>query len=110
MVKPKDNFSGFLMVKCMNFGHEKLSKWARSFLKINKNYVILDLGCGGGRNVKYFLTKANKVYGMDYSKTSVEISKNLNKKAIKENRCEIIEGNVKNIPFKDKTVNIITAF
>ncbi|MDD7353484.1 MAG: methyltransferase domain-containing protein, partial [Peptoniphilaceae bacterium] len=34
----------------------------------------------------------------------------LNKDAIKAGRCKIIEGNVQKIPFKDKSVDIVTAF
>lgn len=110
VIKPKDSFGGRFMVKGMNVGHEKLAKWGRSFLKIEDNYTILDLGCGGGRNVEYFLTKAKYVYGMDYSKTSVQIASELNKKEIENKRCEIIEGDVKTIPFDDNSIDIVTAF
>lgn len=110
VIKPKDSFGGRFMVKGMNVGHEKLAKWGRSFLKIEDNYTILDLGCGGGRNVEYFLTKAGTVYGMDYSKTSVEIASELNKNEIENGRCKIIEGDVKTIPFGDSSIDIVTAF
>ncbi|OLR64212.1 class I SAM-dependent methyltransferase [Peptoniphilus porci] len=110
VVKPKESFSGRFMLKNMNKGHEKLAKWGRSFLQIYKEDIILDLGCGGGRNIEYFLTKACKVYGIDYSKASVEMASFLNKDAIKAGRCKIIEGNVQKIPFKDKSVDIVTAF
>ncbi len=110
VIKPKDSFGGRFMLKSMNKGHEKLAKWGRSFLEINKADIILDLGCGGGRNIEYFLTKANKVYGIDYSKTSVEVASTLNKDAIKMGRCKIIEGDVKNIPFEDESIDIVTAF
>lgn len=85
--KPKDNFAGKFMLKSMNKGHEKLANWGRSYLKIDKEYRILDLGCGGGRNIEYFLTKANKVYGIDHSEVSVKMSSEINKEAIKSGRC-----------------------
>ncbi|MDD7305190.1 MAG: class I SAM-dependent methyltransferase [Peptoniphilaceae bacterium] len=110
VIKPKDSFGGRLMLKSMNKGHEKLAKWGRSYLEIKKDDIILDLGCGGGRNIEYFLTKANKVYGIDYSKTSVEMASFLNKEAIKEGRCKIIEADAKNIPFQEKSIDIISAF
>ena len=108
--KPKNNFGGRFMVKGMNFGHEKLASWARGFLKIESTYIVADLGCGGGRNVEYFLTKANKVYGMDYSTTSVEIASRLNQKAIQEGKCEIIQGDVTILPFEDESIDIVSAF
>lgn len=110
VIKPKDNFGGRFMVKGMNIGHEKLAKWGRSFLHIEKSDTVLALGCGGGRNVQYFLEKANKVFGMDYSKTSVNIAESLNKKDIEKGRCKIIEADVANIPFDNESINIVTAF
>ncbi|MDY3903007.1 class I SAM-dependent methyltransferase [Peptoniphilus sp.] len=110
VIKPKDSFAGRFMLKSMNKGHERLAKWGRSFLQIDKEDIILDLGCGGGRNIEYFLTRAYKVYGIDYSKASVEMASFLNKDAIKTGRCKIIEGNVQKIPFKEKSIDIVTAF
>lgn len=108
--KPKDNFGGRFMLKSMNRGHEKLASWGRSYINIDKNHTILDLGCGGGRNIEYFLTKADKVYGIDHSKRSVKMASEINKKAIDTGRCKILLGDVKNLPFEDETIDIVTAF
>ena len=107
---PKDNFGGRFMLKSMNKGHEKLAKWGRSYLNIDKDYTVLDLGCGGGRNIEYFLTKADKVYGLDHSNTSVKMASEINKKAIDAGRCKILVGDVKNLPFEDESIDIVTAF
>lgn len=109
-IYPKDNFGGRFMLKSMNKGHEKLAKWGRSYINIDKNYTVLDLGCGGGRNIEYFLTKAGKVYGLDHSKTSVKMASEINKKAIKTGRCQILVGDVKSLPFKNESIDIVTAF
>lgn len=108
--KPKDNFGGRFMLRSMNKGHEKLAKWGRSYINIDKDYTVLDLGCGGGRNIEYFLTKADKVYGLDHSKTSVKMASEINKKAIKTGRCQILVGDVKSLPFKNESIDIVTAF
>lgn len=110
VIKPKENLGGKIMVKGMNKGHEKLASWARSFLNIKEGDRIIDLGCGGGRNVQYFLTKAKYVYGLDYSKMSVKVSRELNEKEIKAGRCEIFEGDVSEIPLEDESLDIVTAF
>lgn len=107
---PKDNFGGRFMLKSMNKGHEKLAKWGRSYINIDKDYTVLDLGCGGGRNIEYFLTKADKVYGLDHSNTSVKMASEINKKAIDTGRCKILLGDVKNLPFEDESIDIVTAF
>ena len=108
--KPKDNFGGRFILKSMNKGHEKLAKWGRSYLNIDEAYTVLDLGCGGGRNIEYFLTKANKVYGLDHSETSVKMASEINKEAIKSGRCKILVGDAKSLPLKDESMDIITAF
>lgn len=109
-IYPKDNFGGRFMLKSMNKGHEKLARWGRSYINIDKNYTVLDLGCGGGRNIEYFLTKADKVYGLDHSETSVKMASEINKKAIDTGRCQILLGDVKNLPFEDESIDIVTAF
>ena len=108
--KPKDNFFGRFILKSMNKGHEKLARWGRSYLNIDKDYIVLDLGCGGGRNIEYFLTKADKVYGLDHSDTSVKMASEINKKAIDTGRCKILVGDVKSLPFEDQSIDIVTAF
>nr|WP_075574655.1 methyltransferase domain-containing protein [Ezakiella massiliensis] len=108
--KPKDNFGGRFMLKSMNKGHEKLASWGRSYLEIKKEYKVLDLGCGGGRNIEYFLTKANKVYGIDHSETSVKMASDINKEAIESGRCQISVGDVRSLPFENESIDIITAF
>lgn len=108
--KPKDNFVGRFMVKSMNSGHEKLAKWGRSYIVARKDYIVLDLGCGGGRNIEYFLTKAKKVYGIDHSETCVKMASELNKEAINSHRCEILKGDVKKLPFEDESIDVVTAF
>lgn len=50
------------------------------FLKKDQKYqvedkVILDLGCGTGRNANYLAEKGNKVIGIEISKTAINIAK-----------------------------------
>lgn len=79
-------------------------------LNIDKDCTVLDLGCGGGRNIEYFLIKADKVYGLDHSETSVKMASEINNKEIESGRCQILVGDVKSLPFKDESIDIVTAF
>ncbi len=108
--KPEDNFAGRLMLMSINRGHEKLAKWGRSYIKIKKEDTVLDLGCGGGRNIDYFLTQGAIVYGLDHSQTSANMARERNKEAIKSGRCQIFVGDVKRLPFQDESMAIVTAF
>ena len=108
--KPEGELGDQLLDR-MNESHEKLAQWGVSHLDIEKDDVILDIGCGGGVNVERFLKMTeNKVYGLDYSEVAVEKSTKLNQAAIDEGRCEIIQGSVSELPFEDNTFDIITGF
>jgi SAM-dependent methyltransferase len=61
---------------------------------------ILDLGCGTGRHILFFLKKGFEVYGLDGSPNGLEIAKNwLNEeKLASELTCQKIEHD---FPYKD---------
>ena len=102
---------GEKLIENMNINHECLAQWSVGHLEISKEDVILDIGCGGGVNVERFLKMSeNKVFGLDYSEVAVKKSIELNKKAIDEGRCEIIQGFVSDLPFEDNSFDVVTAF
>lgn len=109
--KPK-GFLGKLMINRMNKGHANLSDWGLSHLKTINPSQIADLGCGGGINVAKLikLFPNAKVTGFDYSKVSVKESKKVNDTEIKKGICNIVQGDVSKISFKNETFDIITAF
>ena len=109
MRKPQGKL-GNIQLKSMNQEHTPVSLWGLKHLNIKSDDVILDVGCGGGINVKRMAKSAKKVYGIDYSIESVKLSKEVNEKLIDEGKVEIIEGNVKSLPFEDNTFDIVTAF
>lgn len=102
---------GKIIAKGMNKGHAKLAKWGISNILIEPNYLILDIGCGGGRDIKYFaeFIKDGKIYGIDYSETAIYITKKINKENIKKGIVEIYQGSVSSLPFKDNYFNLITG-
>jgi len=99
------------LINDMNVNHENLAQWGVGHLDISKQSIILDIGCGGGVNVKRFLKMTdNKVYGIDYSPLSVKKSIELNIEEIENKRCEIRQESVSKMSFDDNTFDIITAF
>ena len=109
--KPK-GLGGSLMVNMMNIGHSPMAEWGLKHIKINKNDISLDVGCGGGANIKKLLEKSpkGKVFGIDYSEVSVRKSKKVNKFAVERKHCEILQGNVQELPFANETFDLATAF
>lgn len=105
-------FGGTIMVRLMNVCHSPIATWGFSKLSMRDNLNILDIGCGGGKNIATWLRKSKNshVTGLDYSEVSVDESSKKNKLAIKRNRCEILRGNVAEMPFSDNTFDCVSAF
>ncbi|WP_368384562.1 class I SAM-dependent methyltransferase [[Clostridium] scindens] len=103
---------GKIMVHMMNTGHSSMAEWGFAHIKIQSEDVCLDIGCGGGANIRKLLEKSpyGRVVGIDYSEISVEKSRKINKAGIESKRCEILQGDVMKLPFRDKTFDVITAF
>lgn len=109
--KPK-GFGGNIMVNMMNIGHSSLAEWGFTHIKIRDNDISLDIGCGGGANIKKLLEKSpkGKVFGIDYSEVSVKKSRKVNRSAIERKHCEILHGSVCELPFDHEVFDLATAF
>lgn len=107
-----EGIGGKIMVHMMNTGHSSMAEWGFTHLEIAEENICLDIGCGGGANVKRLLEKApyGKVTGIDYSEISVKKSQKINKEETASGRCEILQGNVMELPFGNEAFDVITAF
>lgn len=104
---------GHQILDRMNKSHESMAQWGVSHFDVNEDSKILDIGCGGGRNIERFasqISKDGRVVGIDYSEVSVEKSINLNKKFIDEGIVNVLQGSVSVMPFYDETFDIVTGF
>ena len=79
--------------------------------KIKPGFVILDVGCGGGKTISRLARRAGqgKVYGLDQSADMVDYSRQINRKLIAQNRVEIVQGSVEKTGFKDEFFDLVTA-
>lgn len=104
--------AGKIMIAGMNIFHAPVAEWGMSCLNIHEPSNIIDIGCGGGKNIKDLLGKypSSKVTGVDYSPLSVEKARAYNKNMIASGRCEIIEGNVSLLEFDDGKFDLASAF
>ena len=102
---------GSLMLSGMNIGHGKMATWGFTQFEMPRSGVLLDIGCGGGANVKRMLEKSEDalVYGVDLSAASVEKSRKTVGRYLGE-RCEIFQGSAEQLPFDDGVVDLATAF
>lgn len=102
-------FWGKMMIRSMNKNHYEVTGWGLSHFDFKSNYVALDVGCGGGRTVNRISKMVEKAYGLDYSQLAVEKSKKYNRREIKNNKVEIMQGSVSELPFDDNTFDVVTA-
>jgi len=108
-----EGFFGRLMVAGMNGGsHAAMASWGLEFGNVPADGEILDIGCGGGANLKRLMDKSlrAKVTGVDHSPVSVEKSIKVNADAIGKGRCKVLEANVASLPFREDTFTMATAF
>ena len=106
-------FVGRMKLKEMNSGkHAKMAKWAFKKIAFRKTDSVLDIGCGGGANLGRILKFCPKgqVVGLDRSKTAVKMSRKVNRRAIKNGRCQIVQGSVSPLPFWNGNFQVVTAF
>lgn len=109
--KKPQGFLGKLIVAGMNSGHIKMAEWGFSHLDGKISGAGLDIGCGGGANVKRLLEKGCKtVTGVDYSEVSVKQSAKFNKQATARGVCRIVQASVSSLPFESESFDIATAF
>ncbi len=110
-----DNFGnpkgllGRLMLVSMDKEHLPMAEWSFTQFDIPKEADILDIGCGGGYNIKRMLTRCSKgkMVGFDISEESVKKARKVNKN---EPRVEVVRGSVEKMPFNADSFDLVTAF
>ena len=103
--------SGRTVAANMNKGHWDLTTWGLKHLGIKSGFVILDVGCGGGKTISRLARRAGqgKVYGLDQSADMVDYSRQINIKLVAKNRAEIVQGSAEKTGFKDEFFDLVTA-
>ncbi len=104
---------GKLMLTKMNHGSSAaMARWGLKNLTIGPSESILDIGCGGGANIKRMLALSPDGYamGVDISSCAISMSEAYNKKAITQERCDLMKICVSSLPFPNGTFSLVTAF
>ncbi|MCD4792591.1 MAG: class I SAM-dependent methyltransferase [Bacteroidales bacterium] len=104
-------YTGKIIGRLMNKLHTTLYvKYFKNDLPPD-NSIILDIGCGGGKFIK-FLSDTNdtyKLFGLDHSPEMVMLSKKVNRKAILKKQVTVIQGSVTAIS-AENNIDLATAF
>lgn len=109
---PKGIIGKYIVHKMNGKGHAALAEWTFAGVDIPSNTQALDIGCGGGANVRRLLELCpdGKVTGVDIAPVAVNKSRNYNRAAIESGRCKIVGGNAKMLPFFRDSFDVVTAF
>jgi SAM-dependent methyltransferase len=102
---------GITVAKLMNNRHSELTDWGLKKAEIKPNFVILDIGCGGGETLKKLAQKTlqGTVFGIDHSKDMVNFSREVNKENVKKDRVFVVEGSVEKMKFSDDFFDLVTG-
>lgn len=106
-----EGWLGRFALRMMNLTHTPMAQWNLSFIDFQPDWTILDVGCGGGKNIARMLKRClqGQVYGIDYSEESVAMSRKKNKSLL-GSRCFIEQGNVMELPYETGKYDLVTAF
>ena len=72
--------------------------------ELNKEGKILEAGCGKGQIVAALKTRGYKVTGLDFAESTINDIKRF------QPDLDVVEGNLKNIPFEDKHFSAYLSF
>lgn len=78
--------------------------------RFNSGMTILDAGCGGGRNLIYFLKNNYKVFGVDQSTAAIEQVRHLAKRlspSLSKDNFQIT--GVENLPFPNESFDAVIS-
>ena len=106
-------WGGKIVVAMMNHGpHAVLAAWGLKHITVKREASVLDVGCGGGANVRRLLALAENghVTGVDVSEVSVAKSRSYNEEAIRRGQCDILLGDASALPFENERFDVATAF
>jgi ubiquinone/menaquinone biosynthesis C-methylase UbiE len=110
-VRKPTKWTGRFFVWMMNLSHSGVTDWGLKHVQIEKNFTILDVGCGGGRTIQKLAALASEgiVYGVDYATGSIAASRAKNAELIETGRVEIKQASVSQLPFPENKFNLVTA-
>lgn len=110
--KPRDDSNGHAMLHRMNERHKPLYKWGLEHVSLDTPETILDIGYGGGQNIRNLLQLAPqaKISGIDYSDASYRKCGELNMDAIAEGTVDICLGTAESLPYEKNSFDLVTAF
>lgn len=110
--KPRDDSYGLAMLNRMNDRHRELYKWGLEHVSLDTAQKILDIGYGGGQNIKNMrkIARDAQFWGIDYSDASYKRAFEVNHEAIREGQVHLEIGSAEQLPYEQGFFDLVTAF
>ncbi|MCX6767749.1 MAG: class I SAM-dependent methyltransferase [Candidatus Micrarchaeota archaeon] len=84
------------------------TKPVRQFMPlVPRGCVVLDAGCGNGRNIPPIAEKARRVYAMDFSEKMLEEAGKLVREKKLGGKVTLVRGDVRRLPLKAGSVDAV---
>jgi len=104
-------FVGSVVTKIWSNYFRDLSEWTLASVDLDEQHTILDVGFGGGTNIKYIKEHNNDsmVYGIDISDEAVKTATDLNRKYVDLGEVKLTIDDVAYMQFEDELFDLIVA-
>ena len=102
---------GLKVIEEMSEHHHELTIWGLANIPKDSASEILEVGCGGGRALKFLALKYPKAkcHGIDISETCIEATKEYNRFNIMWEKVDAQVASVEDVPFPENSQDIIVA-
>ncbi|TCZ77866.1 class I SAM-dependent methyltransferase [Paenibacillus albiflavus] len=104
-------FVGSVVTKIWSNYFRDLSEWTLASVDLDEQHTILDVGFGGGANIKYIKEHNNEsiVYGIDVSEEAVKTATDLNRKYVDSGEVILTINDVAYMQFEDELFDLVVA-
>lgn len=109
---PENTRRGRWQLRAMNNRYSMLGVWGLSHVNFARKRLVLDVGCGGGKNLERILKQSKQInaVGVDISPASIQVTKKKNSRAVKGGRLQVVQGQAESLPFASNLFDLVTAF
>lgn len=103
-----------IIARLMNRHNAKMNAFAMERLRLTAADRVLEIGFGGGLNLRYLIASANFVVGVDRSPAMVQRARAHFRDAISNGRADFREASIEALPFEaasfDKVCTVNTIY
>jgi ubiquinone/menaquinone biosynthesis C-methylase UbiE len=95
---------GLIIGEKMVIQHQPETLWTIEQMKLKKDEIILELGCGAGYAMKKLLDYPSiyQVIGLDISRSILHSARIRNRREINKGRAKLVQSDVSSLPFQNE--------